>query len=532
MPGPSNLQNQTIAVIAQSTVVPMLNLYLQANKIDLKANETGICNGLAAVYCRYALEGKEAEFLAMLRYIERKGEEISYAQKHGVPPPPSTDNELSTLDDSKVNKFIGEVIFTYLPKEFDKRLNQDDSIQFLKFLSNDGITTKQAVKEYNIGLVANVADWGRIFDKLKAEDTAWTVGTPTHAISVSVKNGQFRVYDPSHNKLDICQNGKELAKLLSTIFPEKDKAAKLLPLTINICSHPDKPSNHQYPTKELIFKNLLKKDPGKINQFVEINGNKFDSLAMAVLQNDIAQIRLSFLKGATNPEVAFKLAARDNRLQALDVLLEEEHRKLIKDPDKVYVEACRLALEVGRYEAFEKLIQDEKVNHAFYAHLSETKNQVQCLNLVAGSGNPQCIKQLVEYYTQNIVDVDIPGLIKSSKAVDLAEKSGNRRSVETLCNYAGIEVPESQQKFLVDFPSNDEETNIFIAGFRSFVQFIGDTLQTMINLFSRSAEKQETGAYANASRFFKQAPENGSGPQIDKPAAGIDDSPPQQQVGS
>ncbi|HHF7343696.1 TPA: hypothetical protein ACPSKB_000089 [Legionella feeleii] len=496
-------------VTSQLTLVPMLNLYLQANKIDLKANKTGICNGLAAVYCKYALEDKEEEFLIMLQYIEHKGKEILYAQEHGVAPPPSTNDKFSNLDDSKANKFIGEVLFAYLPKEFNKTLNQDDSIQLLKFLDKDGVTQKPIVKEYNLALVADVKDWSQIFNKLKVEGTAWTVGTPTHAISVFVKNGEFRVYDPNHTLIDICKDGKSLAKLLTTVFPDNDKAATLLPLTINICSHPDKPSNHQYPTKEWIFKNLLKKEPDKINQFMEINGHKFDSLAMAVLQNDVEQIRLCFEKGASNPEVALQLAARDNRLDAIDVLLKDEHRKLIKNPDKVYVESCRLALETGRYEAFERLLKDEAINAAFCSSIRDAKNRADFLQLVATSGSPQCIEKLVECYQKNIADVDIPALIKSSNAIGAAEKSGNKRSVQLLCNLAGVELQTSQEKSLVDFPSNDKETRTLIEGFCTFIQFINDMIYAAISLILPSAKKQETLAYTNTpyARLFKPAPD-------------------------
>ncbi|WP_019217219.1 hypothetical protein [Legionella tunisiensis] len=101
----------------------MLNLYLKVNKIELKVNKTGICNSLATIYCKYALENKEEEFLTILRFIEHKGKEILYAQEHGVPLP-GTD-EFSNLDESIINKFIGEVLFTYRPKEVDKTLNRD-----------------------------------------------------------------------------------------------------------------------------------------------------------------------------------------------------------------------------------------------------------------------------------------------------------------------------------------------------------------------------------------------------------------------
>lgn len=97
----------------QAYIIPMINLILQEGDIELSANDNGICNGLAAVYVQYALEGKSSQFARILDAINRKGELL--AQKKD---PESIKNQ--TVSDSEINQFIREVLNAYLPQEFNK----------------------------------------------------------------------------------------------------------------------------------------------------------------------------------------------------------------------------------------------------------------------------------------------------------------------------------------------------------------------------------------------------------------------------
>ncbi|CZH31222.1 TPA: hypothetical protein I8Y89_001414 [Legionella pneumophila] len=490
--GKQDTSQVVIESIRQSEVIPLLQKYLLANNHALEVNKDGICNGLAAAYCKYAAQGQEELFIEMLRKIQVLGQQ--------------TENTMpqEKIDESLVCKFIAEVLFTFLPQKFNKTLCQDDAGKLLKVDSKDPKETeaKPLKHEYNIGLVAKPEAWGQIFNRIKAEGSVMTVATPTHAIAISVKNGKFHVYDPNHNKIDVFEDtmeegadppkvkvsaGTKLAKALAReVFPEnKDKSADLLALTINVFSHPEQPLNHQFPDLPLILKNISKKDTETdkaIDQSVNFNGKPFNSLAMAAMQNDEKALRILIEKGAQHPEIALQIAARDNRLKAIDVLLDPSHRHLYKDPEKVMVEACKLALEVGRFEALDKLLQNKEVKDAFTEFMKNSENQNYCLKKVASSGSPQCIEQFINFY-EKLQDANVSQLIISNKAIELAQKSGNKSSVELLERRAGLCVTASKDETLIDFPQSEAETNKFIGALKSFFQFIRDVI---VNTFSSS----------------------------------------------
>lgn len=487
-----NSSQVVIESIRQSEVVPLLQKYLLANNHALEVNEGGICNGLAAVYCKYAAQGQEKVFIEMLSNIQDLGRQTKDTIRQ------------EPIDESRVGKFIAEVLFTFLPQKFNKTLCQDDAGKLLKVDSKDPTVTeaKPLNHEYNIGLVAKPLDWGQIFNRIKAEGSVMTVSTPTHAIAISVKNGTFQVYDPNHNMIDVFEDtmeegadppkvkvsaGTKLAKALAqVIFPEnKDKSADLLALTVNVYSHPEQPLNHQFPDLPVILKNISKKDTETdkaIDQSVTFNGKPFNSLAMAAMQNDEKALGILIEKGAQHPEMALQLAARDNRLKAIDVLLDPGYRHLYKDPEKVMVEACKLALEIGRFEASDLLLKNDDIRAAFTEFMKDSENQNYCMTKVASSGSPQCIEQFINFY-ETLPEANVSQLITSNKAIEYAQKSGNKSSVALLERKAGLQATTSKDDTLIDFPQTEPETNKFIGALKSFFQFIRDAI---INTFSSS----------------------------------------------
>ncbi|WP_133138374.1 hypothetical protein [Legionella tucsonensis] len=189
---------------------------------------------------------------------------------------------------------------------------------------------------------------------------------------------------------------------------------------------------------------------------------------MAALQNDTELMGLLFEKGANNPDVALQLAARDNRLKALNMLLEESYRKLLKDSEKTMVESCRLALEFGRTEAFIILTTDHEINVHFKKHLEEVKSQAEILKRVVKSGSWECLEKLIYYYENNIPNLNLHELI-SEDIIETAQKIGNKQCLEILSQKSGKEIPAANA---IEFPKTIENTNLLVTGFRSFVEFL------------------------------------------------------------
>ncbi|KTD18064.1 hypothetical protein [Legionella jordanis] len=141
----------------------------------------------------------------------------------------------------------------FLSQVFNKKLCQDDAGSLLKIESATAAPPKAMAKQYDLGLVASPSVWGQIFKHLKTNEIAMTVASPTHTIATPVVNGEFRVYDPSQGKIYIASNESLLAKkILPQIFSQNND--ELLPLTVNVFSHPDK--INQVLTKTIIILTL------------------------------------------------------------------------------------------------------------------------------------------------------------------------------------------------------------------------------------------------------------------------------------
>lgn len=54
------------APINQGRIIDNLNDYLQSHNLPVRMNKSGICNGLASMHTKYAVQGKEEEFFSML----------------------------------------------------------------------------------------------------------------------------------------------------------------------------------------------------------------------------------------------------------------------------------------------------------------------------------------------------------------------------------------------------------------------------------------------------------------------------------
>lgn len=58
--------------VDQKQVIDKLNLYLKRHNMPVQMNNEGVCNGLATLYAKYVLEGKENQFFKILEEIVKK----------------------------------------------------------------------------------------------------------------------------------------------------------------------------------------------------------------------------------------------------------------------------------------------------------------------------------------------------------------------------------------------------------------------------------------------------------------------------
>ena len=84
--GGSPMAREMKQSIDQGRVIANLNEYLRWNNLPVHLDEQGICNGLASVFAKYALKGRQDIFFEMLRYIagEKPSKEMEPELNHFV----------------------------------------------------------------------------------------------------------------------------------------------------------------------------------------------------------------------------------------------------------------------------------------------------------------------------------------------------------------------------------------------------------------------------------------------------------------
>lgn len=495
----------SLVEMRQEYVIPMINFILDAGDINLVANKNGICNGLAAVYVKYALDGKRDEFVNLIEAINKEGKAASLGQESEPLP--------EGITESKINSFIQEVLNAYLPQEFNKKLCQDDGVQNLKVQvpqategqEGEVTTTLQPMKlqkVYNLPLVAKREHWGFIFNKMAVPNTAWTIATPTHTVAVSVtENGAFEYYNPNNKKFELLTHdaknsaGRKLANLLSgDAFPTEAGALETMPLTINVMAHPSTTIKFEFPTHEKIIDYLCKKDSDYMHANVDMGENApFDQLTMAAMQNEVEMIKEWFRKGATDARMAFKIAARDNRIEAINCLLEDDFREFLNDDDGdpvvTLMAACKLALQAGRLEAFERLIQDDVILSKIIAGITHAEHGVSYQRLllsgVAASNNPECVTKVLTLLGKHVSKDTIAKTIQTQDILRIAKEAEHPVCLAILTNFS-----KNPASFLEKpLQSSDNEEKVYPATNQEIKKYVlklptlSEILRKILNFF-------------------------------------------------
>lgn len=159
--------------ISQSRIIDNLNKYLEWHNLPVRMNVGGICNGLASVYSKYALEGKEDEFFNMLYYVSGKN--------------PTSDIEM------QLNHFVAEILVSFDTIQFDPNLPAFRSIEALT------INNQKLKSAFDFAITTKDKNWAEILKTITLQDKeVMRVVGAQHAVSISKKDGKFRLYDPNY----------------------------------------------------------------------------------------------------------------------------------------------------------------------------------------------------------------------------------------------------------------------------------------------------------------------------------------------
>lgn len=502
--------------LEQRHLIKMMTAYLtqEIGKYDIEVDKGGICHGLSVIFCKYGAEGKQDEFIKTILAINKKGEAIEALKKGYVDDATRLNIEANqSINDNQINKFIRDVLWAYAPDSFDKRYSQVDSLSLVSVETPvnaedlpEGMiaakTSKPLKQLYSLGLVAKTEDWGPIFDKVKAPNTQWVISNPLHSVALSVTDNKFHVYDPNNRKIEVCDDGQALASTLAKMFSfGSGDALKEMPLTVNIVAHPNKAVDFQFPDKKDILDGWLKGDPKRVDQVVPVKVvYEYNSLTMAAMQNDREMIAQLLEHGATDSSLALKIAAEQNRLGALDILLDEKYRTQLKglDIQSTYINACKASLLSGHINAFKRLLKDPAIHEFVKEGLTDPKRTsfFQCMYLekALASGNPKCIEMVIKELKKDVVGIDIADTIKThqKKLFKAATESKNPQCLEMLKELAGMSEPvQKQAPILEKSIAEVKNSNYLIESMISFTEFFKNKLDKLLTSVASGWQKKD-----------------------------------------
>lgn len=366
----------------QGRVIDNLNKYLQWHNLPVRLDVGGICNGLASVYAKYVLEDREEEFLKMLDYVAGKE--------------PSSDIEI------EVNHFVVEIALSCIPQNFNKELNQSTSLQAI------AIKGKAIKSTFNLALATSVNNWEEIFQSinLQVNEVIKIVGIG-HAVSVSKKDGKYRLYDPNCAKgIQEFDTEKALIQSLHcNCFWYEPGATGM---AISIFRDPADTSQRDFPKVSDIYTKYLNENNIN-NQECRSWVGHFGILAEAAIFNDTDAVSKLLELGAKDAKYRAAINAADqNCPDTLRLLLAD-----IKDSN-IIIALIFQSLGAGRKETFDELLKKDVCKKIFekmitgeikWENPDKTKQHTfdawNLFDTAVVGGNTKLIETIINAYQQH-----------------------------------------------------------------------------------------------------------------------------------
>ncbi|KTD06377.1 ankyrin repeat-containing protein [Legionella gratiana] len=357
--------------LSQAQIIQNINQYLELNNLPYELDEEGICNGLATVYAKYVLEEKEEKFIELLEYV-------------------SGNKETPKNEVSRINKFLIDVILSFMPEEFNKSLNQSQSY-LMQFIDK-----KPLKSTFELALLTEDENWNKVIADIDLQrDEVMLVCSKSHAIAISKKNEQYFVYDPNYI------NGPKSFTHINNIVKELHKnvfqCKSQMCLRINILLNPIKESHRRkpYPKVEEIYdKYLNKKDPSKRYLLEE---SEISTIEMASCFNNTEVMKklISLEKNKENIIKAALIAANMNSTKSLTPLLPIlDNRQLGK--------VLFVALLCGRKDVFDLILQTENGTKIYNFFSEYAYFRSKLLGYAAEGGNVLLLQQIMASFEKSV----------------------------------------------------------------------------------------------------------------------------------
>lgn len=396
-------------VIDQRRLIYKLNAYLEWHNLPIRLSEYGICNGLASLCCKYFLENKQDIFFTVL-------EKISAFDKY------------SDIDDN-LNHFIVELVLTFDPKEYNKSLNQAQSIQAIK------IDEKTIKPFFTLSLATNDKNWIEIFTDLDLQqDEIIQLSSINHVVTINKTTDGFIVYDPNYETG--FKKIKDIKKLIRELHGNVFHYSRPnMGLELNIFSIKEQ-TRTLLSASDIYKKYLTKSNIDKVAKSSGMIFNTLERVAACGRQADIDELISLGADLSRNNYAAIHIAISENNIEALKAMLNKI--PFTDETKKLYQASLVTALEYGRMEACKILLEKPEISEIFRKLIDNLNHATELMQLAAGGGNPELLKYLIENIKPHnlypIHSLVIQKYIKGKNAIDLAIDSGCLGSVRIFMN--------------------------------------------------------------------------------------------------
>ncbi|QRN04344.1 hypothetical protein GH742_10905 [Legionella sp. MW5194] len=418
----------------QGNIIRHLNRYLDWHNNPMRMNREGICNGLAAVYVKYALQGQVGKFQALLNSIANL-------------PATSEWNE-------EIHLFAKQVAKSFMPEEYDKTATQLQSITTLE------IAGKPLMPSFELAMTTSDTHWIQILKDLALrDDEAMIIRSVNHAASISKKEGKYIVYDPNYREgFKAFQSEKDVIHelhfnvfrytgMLGLVTDPFDLSEMLSPLAVplelygplglhvQVIRHPERHNTPRpFPDIGELFKKYLTTDQTALSSAGDYG---ITNLFWAILLDNKAAVKILHDKGLSNDRHAVTasiVAASVNATQVLPLFLAQlkKEQDIRRIPDIFKEALCE-----GRKEALDCLLEDDNGNDCFRDIILMRGNAATFLHHAAAGGNPDILQRLLDAYQNEgapeLSEQDIAQALLTGHAITAALRSKSLACVNLLC---------------------------------------------------------------------------------------------------
>lgn len=367
--------------LSQNTVIDNLNDYLKGQNLPLELSNEGVCNGLAMVYAKYCLSNERKDFLEILGYISSK--------------------KIPKDKEDKVNDFAAQILVSFKPEVYNKKLNQTNSYQ------TQSINNKPLKSVFELPLVTVDNNWELIIGDIDLQDDeVMLIHGLNHTVSVTKKDGKYIVYDPNYEK------GEKSFASESLLVKELHKkvfgyTTKEMSLMISVVTSDDNQPRQSLPKVDAIYDSYL--NTNNISTRASIADQNKCTLEIAALYNNENTIKKLLDLGEKNPINVFHAASNaviNNNTESLKPLIdfltsEQEDDKVKQDDEKVERNLqilILLSLINGRKEVFDFFKDNESTKDYFDELFKDDENMVVIFSSAAEGGNHELLQQSIDLF--------------------------------------------------------------------------------------------------------------------------------------